>query len=118
LSAADNSNEKEVPLGKIPKGYVSIHDPRYDNYFSVEPETGRLFWNGKEIVARKIIDFSNISWWWKGFAAAIGILAGAGSALSGLVDLNKEICLFHFGSCNVVATLPPPPAQPLKPHSP
>lgn len=97
---------------KIPTGHVSVHDQNYDNYLSVEPKTGRLFWAGKEIVARKTIDFSGIKLWWAAIAALVAVLAGLGAVITGLVDLNKEICWVKVGSCVAEKKSPDPPKPP------
>jgi hypothetical protein len=80
-----------------------LANPEYLNQLRVDPETGKLYWRRKEIVARNTIDFSGISrvWTWvTGIAIGVG---GLVAALNGLADLNKEFCVFKVGSCQVSA---------------
>lgn len=90
---------------------LSIHNPDVANRLKVGEKSGKLFWNGQEVVARKTIDFRNLSRAWALFAAVVAVCAGVGSALNGLVNLNKETCWIKIGACKVAPTPPPPNPQ-------
>jgi outer membrane protein OmpA-like peptidoglycan-associated protein len=112
-----------VPPGKNPDDYASIFDERYEEYLTVELKTGRLFWDGKEVVTRYTIAFAGFSALWAWVTAIATILAGLGAALSGYVDLNNEYCWVKLRSCKegpivVIEQPQKPPEPPVVPPKP
>jgi hypothetical protein len=93
-------------------------DTDYDNYLTIIPGTRKLYWDEKEIVVRNTIELVGLTRKLAQIGTLAAVLGAVGGLLNGFINLNKEICLVHFGSCNVVVALPSPPTQPLKPHSP
>mgnify|MGYP001614652566 FL=1 len=74
-----------------PPDRVSILDPEYRNDLTVDKTTGRLFCQGKEIVARKTLDFTGIDQVWGWFAAVAIAVGGIGAAATGVVDVYKGL---------------------------
>jgi hypothetical protein len=92
--------------GARPESRRSILSPDVEDRFTVDLKTGKLYWDDKEVVARRTVDFTGISRVWAWIVAFVALCAGVGSALDGLVNLNKETCWIKIGACKVA---PPPP---------
>jgi outer membrane protein OmpA-like peptidoglycan-associated protein len=97
--------------GKRPESRRSIFSKDAQDRLWVDLDTGKLYWDDKEIVARKTVDFTGINRVWAWIVAFVALCAGVGSALDGLVNLNKETCWIKIGACKVAPTPPPPKAQ-------
>jgi len=97
--------------GTRPESRRSIFSPDVEDRLTVDVESGKLYWDDKEVVARKTIDFTGISRVWAWIVAIVGLLAGVGSALSGVVNLNKETCWIKIGACSVAPKPPDPGPQ-------
>jgi outer membrane protein OmpA-like peptidoglycan-associated protein len=95
---------------KVRERLLSIDNPEVEDRLKVGEKSGKLFWNGQEVVARKIVDFTGISRVWGWIVAIVAVCAGVGSTLNGLVNLNKETCWIKIGACKVAPT--PPPLNP------
>ncbi len=79
-----------MPPRKLPQGHISVFDSDYENNFSIDPKTGRLFWQNKEVVARKTFDFTGINQVWGWLGAIALAFGGIGAAATGVVDVYKE----------------------------
>lgn len=90
---------------------LPITNPKHVDRLTVEESTGKLFWDDKEIVARKTIDFTGISQAWGWITACAIVLGGFGSAASGFASLNQVYCWVKVRSCKIVV-LPQPPKGP------
>jgi len=101
--------------GRKPESRRSILSPDVEDRLTVDLNTGKLYWDDKEVVARKTVDFTGISRVWGWIVAIVALCAGVGSALDGLVNLNKETCWIKIGACNVARSTssPPSPQKPI-----
>jgi hypothetical protein len=97
-----------------------ISKPGYTDRLEVEDESGKLFWDGKEIVTHHTIDLTGFDIWWKVILGIIAVctgIGGVGGALDGLVNLNKEVCWVEIGTCNGGAQVAPTPTVPVLPSA-
>jgi outer membrane protein OmpA-like peptidoglycan-associated protein len=96
---------------KVRERLLSINNPAVADRLKVGDKSGKLFWNGREVVARKTIDFTGISRVWAWFVAFVALCAGVGGALDGFVNLNKETCWIKIGACSAAPKPPDPVPQ-------
>jgi OmpA family protein len=98
-----------------PESRRSIFSDEVKDRLYVDLKTGKLYWDDKEVVARKTIDFTGIGRVWAWIVALVALCAGVGSALDGLVNLNKETCWIKIGACNVARSTSstPSPQNPI-----
>jgi len=96
--------------GTTPASRISIFSEEAADRLTVDLKTKKLYWDDKEVVARKTIDVTGISRVWAWIVAIVALCAGVGGALNGLVNLNKETCWIKIGACKVALrpTLAPP----------
>ncbi len=79
-------------------GRISLFHPDFRNRITVDPDTGKLYWDDREIFAGNAAEARNTESQRKVLIAAVaGLFLVCGAAA--LLMLQKNVCLFGMGSC-------------------